>query len=280
MIIRWQLECAGAGLLPLGLQWANLLAICPFVSKAVLDVVQHEADKTDAARERALAFLFVSEVEAMPRSTYSHPWKRKAILSKTRPQLEIEQSLQKLAVEKHIGEGATAMVYRAKEADRFRVALKRTKRPQEYDKRRPIEIREMQAFQDRQDILREAEMLWGLVHPHIAQVHHVYDTQVLAGYTLDLADSTCETMVQQCTLMRVLETVQQLAQALEYLQHASVLHRDIKPSNILIMAWQPHVCIKVSDFGDVLQLPAPLDTNLGAYYPPDRLGMLDLRRDA
>jgi serine/threonine protein kinase/Tfp pilus assembly protein PilF len=103
--------------------------------------------------------------------------------------------------------------------------------------------------------LREARAVSGLSHPHIATLYDYGETdggqpfivmELVKGETLShlLASG-------QLTLLRAVEIIRDVAEALDEAHHHGIVHRDVKPSNVLINARNQ---VKVLDFGLVKHL--------------------------
>jgi serine/threonine-protein kinase len=137
-----------------------------------------------------------------------------------------------------VGEGATAVVYRAwdRELKRF-VAIK--------------VLREHANLSDiaRQRFRREAATAAGLAHPHLVQVHDAGEAggklyivmELVEGKPLSdlLADRKCT----ETDLIRILEKA---ARGVAVAHEKGIIHRDLKPANILVTKeGEP----KVGDFG-------------------------------
>ncbi len=104
--------------------------------------------------------------------------------------------------------------------------------------------------------LREARAVSTLSHPHIATLYDYGETEtgqpfivmeLVKGKTLSslLADA-------QLTLLRAVEIVRDVAEALGEAHRQGIVHRDVKPSNLLIDEREQ---VKVLDFGLVKHLP-------------------------
>jgi serine/threonine protein kinase/tetratricopeptide (TPR) repeat protein len=98
--------------------------------------------------------------------------------------------------------------------------------------------------------LREARAVSGLSHPHIATLYDYGETdtgqpfivmELVKGRTLTnlLAEG-------ELTLLRAVEIVRDVAEALEEAHREGIVHRDVKPSNVLI---NERGQVKVLDFG-------------------------------
>jgi tetratricopeptide (TPR) repeat protein/tRNA A-37 threonylcarbamoyl transferase component Bud32 len=108
--------------------------------------------------------------------------------------------------------------------------------------------------------LREARAISALSHPHIATIYDYGETEdghpfivmeLVTGETL--GDLLYESGL---TLVRSLEIIEQVAEALSEAHSHGIIHRDIKPSNVLINARGQ---VKVLDFGLAKQLNEETD---------------------
>jgi len=141
-------------------------------------------------------------------------------------------------VRDRIGEGATAVVYRAWDRELSRlVALK--------------VLKELQTLQEvaRQRFRRESQVAAGLSHPNVVQVYDVGEEsgrlfivmEFVEGLTL--GDFLKGSPISRPERLSILERV---ARGVAAAHARGIVHRDLKPGNILITsAGEP----KVADFG-------------------------------
>lgn len=98
--------------------------------------------------------------------------------------------------------------------------------------------------------LREARAVSGLSHPHIATLYDYGETaegqpfivmELVKGETLNhlLAHG-------QLTMLRAVEIIRDVAEALSEAHHHGIVHRDVKPSNVIVTEREQ---VKVLDFG-------------------------------
>lgn len=150
----------------------------------------------------------------------------------------IGQTVSHYRILNNLGEGAMSRVYVAEDTLLGRrVALKVL--TAEFDK---------QHFRAR--MLREAQAVSSLSHPHIATIHEYGETpggqpfivmELVKGQTLTELIRT-----GTLTLSRALEIAEEIAEGLAEAHRHRILHRDIKPSNIAI---DERGRVKILDFG-------------------------------
>lgn len=143
-------------------------------------------------------------------------------------------------IEKRIGEGAMADVYRAHDPSIDRViAIKVLK----------SEFRQNAEISGR--FLREAKAAGALSHPNIVTVFDVGEVDGYPYIAMELLDG--EPLdehirkVGKLPLRQVIATGIQLSRALDYAHGLGVVHRDIKPSNIMLC--DGGRTAKILDFG-------------------------------
>jgi serine/threonine-protein kinase len=138
------------------------------------------------------------------------------------------------------GEGATAMVYRARDPEIGRTVA--------------IKVLKQEAFVD-QDYLnrfqREAQSAGAISHPNIVTIYDVGKIDDVPYITMEFLDeSSLKELLAGGTklpLKSVVRIAIQLASALDYAHHRGVIHRDVKPANILLIGGGETV--KLTDFG-------------------------------
>lgn len=142
-----------------------------------------------------------------------------------------------------IGKGTMGYVYKAVDSRINRpVALKIIRFSDEFDAELISEIRDR--------FFREAEIAGKLNHPSIVTVYDVGEDRDLTYMAMEYLQGKdlelyCEKQ-NLLPLMKVLEVVYQVADALEYAHTMGVIHRDIKPANIMLLN---SGSVKVTDFG-------------------------------
>lgn len=138
----------------------------------------------------------------------------------------IGQTLGKYRIEKEIGRGGMATVYRAHQPGLNRsVAVKVL--PPHY----AAELGFIDRFQ------REAEAIARLEHPHILPV---YDSGQEGDYAylvmryIEGSRTLADAMSQPMSFDQVVKYLEQVATALDYAHRRNIIHRDVKPTNILL----------------------------------------------
>jgi tRNA A-37 threonylcarbamoyl transferase component Bud32 len=177
------------------------------------------------------------------------------------------RSLSRYEVRERLGEGATAVVYRAWDRDLRRpVAIKVLKDPAGTS---PIA---------RERFRREAQAAANLAHPHIVQVHDVGEEDGRLFLVMELvegkplAELLRERALDERKLAKILEKA---GRGVAAANARGIVHRDLKPANILVTAeGEP----KVADFGLAHLIDAPVDltrsgTPLGTppYMSPEQI---------
>jgi serine/threonine-protein kinase len=140
-------------------------------------------------------------------------------------------------VEKEIGRGGMATVYRAQDTrDGTQVAIKLLRR-------------EVTGLIGSGRFRREIDILRRLNHPAIVPVLDAYESRSVHYYVMPHVDgeSLRELLgrVGPLPLSEALRIAGEVASALDYAHASRILHRDIKPANILLQGDRVLVC----DFG-------------------------------
>ena len=183
------------------------------------------------------------------------------------------------AVESMLGEGAVAVVYRARraagrtddvvDAQPTAVALKIL---------RPAALKQPQVLASFQF---EGRVLSRLKHPGILRVYETGDDDDQFYTVMELIDGRdLDNYLRDRTRLPEAEAVDiagQLAAALEYLHNQGYVHRDIKPSNILLNRTGRVV---LADFGTVITISDGAPYELGVYGTPSYLAPEQIRMDA
>lgn len=103
--------------------------------------------------------------------------------------------------------------------------------------------------------LREARAISNLSHPHIATIYDYGETDEGQPYiVMELVTGPTLSAVMRenpLTLLRAVEIIRDIAEALAEAHRHGIIHRDIKPSNVLLNQRQE---VKVLDFGLAKQI--------------------------
>ena len=153
---------------------------------------------------------------------------------------EQRTTLGRYRIERRLGEGAMADVYRAHDPDIGRAVAIKVLKP-DYARDPAIGTR----------FLREARAAGALSHANIATIFDVGEADGVAYIAMEIVDGQpLDVALQQQGRMsceRVLTLGQQLASALAYAHRHGIVHRDVKPSNVLLSA--DGRTAKLLDFG-------------------------------
>lgn len=60
--------------------------------------------------------------------------------------------------------------------------------------------------------------------------------------------------------------MRQILEALRYCHENDIIHRDIKPQCVLLAGKENSAPVKLRGFGVAMQLPAPQNNGVGAFY--------------
>ena len=191
------------------------------------------------------------------------------------------EQLGRYKIQEVLGRGAMGTVYRAHDPTIDRVVAIKT-----------ITIQGVSAGEEeeyRQRFFREAKAAGKLSHPGVVTIHDVGEQdgsqapyivmECIEGTTLDSLISTSA----ERSILRTLDLIKQVAEALDYAHSQGIVHRDVKPANIIVT---PDGRAKITDFGiaklAVNQLTVPGEA-LGtpSYMSPEQIagGHLDGRSD-
>ncbi|KAB7708296.1 Stk1 family PASTA domain-containing Ser/Thr kinase [Bacillus aerolatus] len=112
---------------------------------------------------------------------------------------------------------------------------------------------------------REAQSATSLVHPHIVNIYDVGEEEGINYIVMEYVDGmTLKQYIQQHSPIPVEKTIdimKQLASAIAFAHHNSIIHRDIKPHNILM---DRDGNVKITDFGIAMALSATSITQTNA----------------
>lgn len=112
---------------------------------------------------------------------------------------------------------------------------------------------------------REAQSATSLVHPHIVNIYDVGEEEGINYIVMEYVDGmTLKQYIQQHSpipVEKVIDIMKQLASAIAFAHHNSIIHRDIKPHNILM---DQDGNVKITDFGIAMALSATSITQTNA----------------
>jgi len=156
----------------------------------------------------------------------------------------VGKTLGNYRLEKKLGQGATAAIYRGRDARTGRtVAIKAVALPQHFA------ADQIEAARKR--FFLEAETAGRLDHEHIVSIYDAGEENGLAYIAMEFLRgedlSASATPGGLLPLGQVLSIVARVAQALAYAHCRGVVHRDIKPANIVYEGDRD--VVKVADFG-------------------------------
>jgi tetratricopeptide (TPR) repeat protein/tRNA A-37 threonylcarbamoyl transferase component Bud32 len=146
--------------------------------------------------------------------------------------------LPRYEVKDRIGEGATAIVYRAWDRDLRRVVALKV-------------LRESAGLNEvaRLRFRREAQAAAGLVHPHVVTVYDAGEAGGRLYIVMELLEGRSFRELLQdgnATQKAILQLIEKAARGVAAAHEKGIVHRDLKPANILVTAsGEP----KVGDFG-------------------------------
>jgi len=141
------------------------------------------------------------------------------------------------AVERQVGEGGMATVYRAKDLKHERTVAIKVLRP------------ELSVSLGGDRFLREIRVAANLQHPNILGLYDSGEAGGLLYYVMPFVEGESLrdrlNKEQQLPLPDALQITREAAEALQYAHEHGIVHRDIKPENILLLGGHA----LVADFG-------------------------------
>ncbi len=173
-----------------------------------------------------------------------------ATASDTRP------TLGRYEIIKQLGKGAMGIVYLGQDPRINRTtAIKTFKFGDEFD---PEDVQDLKA-----KFFREAESAGTLSHPNIVTIYDAGDEQDLAYIAMEyLEGDDLEKHVKKAKLLpmvKVIDYIADIADALDYAHEKGIVHRDIKPANIMLLN---SGVVKITDFG-IARITAISQTQTG-----------------
>src|SRR5436305_9409871 len=153
-------------------------------------------------------------------------------------------------LERQLGVGGMARVYRAEALNRHRKVAVKVLRP------------ELAAALGPERFLREIEIAAGLHHPNILALYDSGDADGLLYYVMPLVEGEslreCLSREKQLPMDTALQIAREVADALSYAHNRGVIHRDIKPENVMLESGHA----VVTDFGIARAITAAGGTRL------------------
>ena len=170
--------------------------------------------------------------------------------SDTRP------TLGRYEIIKQLGKGAMGIVYLGQDPRINRTtAIKTFKFGDEFD---PEDVQDLKT-----KFFREAESAGTLSHPNIVTIYDAGDEHDLAYIAMEyLEGDNLEKYVKKSNLLpmvKVIDHVADIADALDYAHQKGIVHRDIKPANIMLLN---SGIVKITDFG-IARITAISQTQTG-----------------
>jgi serine/threonine-protein kinase len=153
-------------------------------------------------------------------------------------------------IEREIGRGGMATVYRARDTQHDRPVALKVLHP------------ELAASLGAERFQREIRLAARLQHPHILGVYDSGETDGYLWFTMPFVEGESLrdriTRERQLSVADAVRITREVALALDFAHRHGVVHRDIKPENILLIDGQA----MLADFGIARALAAGDDTNL------------------
>jgi tRNA A-37 threonylcarbamoyl transferase component Bud32 len=145
-------------------------------------------------------------------------------------------------IERELGRGAMAIVYKAMDPVIGRVVAIKTIRLESALANEQTELR--------QRLYREAQSAGGLNHSNIVTIYDIGEEGDLSYIAMEYVEG--ETLEHWMAAHRTppvdqtVSIIEQIASGLDFAAQRGVIHRDIKPGNILMT---PELRVKIADFG-------------------------------
>ncbi len=156
------------------------------------------------------------------------------------------------AIEREVGHGGMATVYRARDLKHHRVVALKVLRP------------ELAAVLGAERFLREIEIAAQLNHPHILPLFDSGEARGLLYYVMPFVEGPALrdrlAREKQLSIEEALGIARHVAAALSYAHSTGIVHRDIKPENILLSRGEA----VVADFGIARAVAAAASDRLTA----------------
>jgi len=144
---------------------------------------------------------------------------------------------ERYVIERQVGEGGMATVYRAKDVKHERTVAVKVLR------------QELSVSLGADRFLREIRVAANLQHPNILGLYDSGESEGLLYYVMPFVEGESLrdrlNREQQLPLSDALQIVREAAEALQYAHERGIVHRDIKPENILLQGGHA----VVADFG-------------------------------
>ena len=183
--------------------------------------------------------------------------------------LPVSSQLGRYRILEPLGQGATAVVYRAQDLTGRQVALKA--------------LNSVAASQPHMRSCFEMEYrtLARLRHPGILRVYDAGEANGRLFIAMELVEGgTLEQFLQRAKSIgevAAIDIARQVAEALDYIHELGYVHRDVKISNILLGSMGRAVLF---DFGTVYALDNPVNNATGIYGTPAFLAPEQIRADS